>query len=415
MKTKHVLVALSPAVDIVQPVLAQNLPEDFVLALTLDPSFQSAKADSEVGQRNIKQAKSVFFPEANFNIQRLTTDTGSRTTFTITQPLLDAQRWMTLGQAAPQKLLAEVNLQGKRLDLAVRLLKAANAIILANESIRLNTAKMESLDQQAQAAKLKLRLWQGTVTDLRDIEVRANQAKAQQLSFRTQLQNALKAYEAITGVLPPRRGLCAAHHPRQLQHPPPAGLHPSGFAIGAQRAGRPLQRADCRVRGQKNQGQFSARRDSAVLLFVHLSHHHFQQLCGRGPERTLEGGHPLQRERGRSQRGQGPRNSARDRVQSSPGVRPPGGLGHQRHGSPAHPARSYCRRRAERGGHPPKLHRWCAHSGGCDQLYPDGFSGQVRILLLGHRQSVNILNLILLAATEPQDTVTETYRYLFAK
>jgi protease secretion system outer membrane protein len=202
MKTKHVMVALSTAVAMAQPLWAQNLPQDFAKALSFDPTFQSAKADYEVGQRNVKQAKSVFFPEANFNTQRLATDTGSRTTFTITQPLLDAQRWMTLGQAAPQQLLAEVNLQSKRQDLATRLLKAANAIILANESIRLNTGKMEALDQQAQAASQKLRLGQGTITDLRDIEVKVSQAKAQQLSFTTQLQNALKAYEAITGVLP---------------------------------------------------------------------------------------------------------------------------------------------------------------------------------------------------------------------
>ncbi len=195
-------VALATAVAMVNPVFAQNLPQDFEKALNFDPTFQSAKADFEVGQRNVKQARSVFFPEANFSTQRLATDTGSRTTFTVSQPLLDAQRWMTLGQAAPQQLLAEVNLLSKRQDLATRLLKAANAIILANENINLNSAKMAALDQQAQAAKRKQELGQGTITDLRDIEVKASQAKAQQLAFKTQLQNALKQYEAITGVLP---------------------------------------------------------------------------------------------------------------------------------------------------------------------------------------------------------------------
>jgi len=95
-----------------------------------------------------------------------------------------------------------VNLLSKRQDLATRLLKAANAIILANENIKLNAAKMEALDQQAMAAKRKLELGQGTVTDLRDIEVKASQAKAQQLNFKTQLQNSLKQYEAITGNKP---------------------------------------------------------------------------------------------------------------------------------------------------------------------------------------------------------------------
>jgi protease secretion system outer membrane protein len=182
--------------------VAQNLPQDFEKALAFDPTYQSAKADYQVGQRNVKVARSVFFPEATFNTQRLATDTSGRTTFTVLQPLIDVQRWMTLGQAAPQQLLAEVNLLSKRQDLATRLLKAANAIILANENIKLNAAKMEALDQQALAAKRKLELGQGTVTDLRDIEVKTSQAKAQQLSFKTQLQNALKQYEAITGIMP---------------------------------------------------------------------------------------------------------------------------------------------------------------------------------------------------------------------
>jgi len=167
-------VALSTAVAMVNPVLAQNLPQDFEKALIHDPAYQSAKADFEVGQRNVKQARAVFFPEATFNTQRLATDTGSRTSLTVSQPLLDAQRWMTYGQATPQQLLTETNLLNKRQELAVRLVKGANVIILANENIVLNTAKMEALNQQELAAKKKLELGQGTVTDLRDIEVKAS-------------------------------------------------------------------------------------------------------------------------------------------------------------------------------------------------------------------------------------------------
>jgi len=202
MQIFKVWVALSTAVAMVNPVLAQNLPQDFEKALIHDPAYQSAKADFEVGQRNVKQARAVFFPEATFNTQRLATDTGSRTSLTVSQPLLDAQRWMTYGQATPQQLLTETNLLNKRQELAVRLVKGANVIILANENIVLNTAKMEALNQQELAAKKKFELGQGTVTDLRDIEVKASQAKAQQLTFKTQLQNALKAYQAMTGVWP---------------------------------------------------------------------------------------------------------------------------------------------------------------------------------------------------------------------
>ncbi len=183
-------------------VLARDLVEDFQKALKFDPTYQGALAECEAGQHGVKQARSVFFPEATFGTQRLATDTTSRTTFTVTQPLLDYERWLTLGQAAPKQLLAEVGLQGKKQDLAIRLFKASNAVVLANENIKLNQAKIAAVDQQAERAKRLLQAGQGTVTDLRDIEVKASQAKAQQLVFRTQQQIALKQYEAIVGELP---------------------------------------------------------------------------------------------------------------------------------------------------------------------------------------------------------------------
>lgn len=182
--------------------LARNLVQDFESALQFDPTYQGAKAEFTVGQRNVRQAKSVFFPEATFNTMRLATDNGARTTFSITQPIVDIERLMTLRQAAPRELLAEVNLLGKRQDLATRLVKAANLITQAMENIALNQAKMAALDQQAERARRMLAGGLGTVTDLRDIEVKASQAKAQQLALDTQLLNALKQYQAIAGVMP---------------------------------------------------------------------------------------------------------------------------------------------------------------------------------------------------------------------
>ena len=214
MKFTVLLVPVCAFLVSLQPAAAQNLTDDFAKALSFDPTYQSAKADYEVGQRNVKQSLSVFYPEATFNTQRLATDTGSRTTVSVTQPLIDVQRWLTLGQATPQQLVAEVALQIKLQDLATRLVKAADALVVANENITLNSAKIEALEQQLLAAKRKQELGQGTITDLRDIEVKASQAKAQQISFKTQLQNSLKQYEAITGVMPAAKAfvLPALHH-----------------------------------------------------------------------------------------------------------------------------------------------------------------------------------------------------------
>ena len=204
MVRTSVTIAVAWAVLAAAPqAMARDLLSDFESALTFDPTYQGALAEFEVGRRSVKQARAVFFPEANFSTLRLATDAGSRTTLTISQPLLDLERLMALRQATPRQLQAEVGLLTRKQDLALRLVKASNAITLALENLALNEARMDALNQQALRARRLLDAGQGTITDLRDIEVRANQGRALQLTLKTQLQNDLQQYKAITGVMPP--------------------------------------------------------------------------------------------------------------------------------------------------------------------------------------------------------------------
>jgi protease secretion system outer membrane protein len=184
------------------PVAAADLMADFQKAMTYDPTFQTALAERQANQASATQARVSYFPEASLSNQRLDNDATTRQTARVTMPIIDLGRMATFRQASPRDGFAEATFVVKTQDLASRLLKAANAIILANENIGLNESKMAALDQQALAAKKKLELGQGTVTDLRDIEVKAAQAKAQQLSYKTALNVALKQYAAITGERP---------------------------------------------------------------------------------------------------------------------------------------------------------------------------------------------------------------------
>jgi protease secretion system outer membrane protein len=181
---------------------ALDLVGDYQKALTYDPTYQTALAEFQANQASATQARVSYLPEASISNQRLDTDVTDRQTVRVTQPLIDLGRFATLRQATPRQGFAEATFLVKQQDLAMRLLKGANAIILANENLKLNAAKMAALDQQALAAKRKLELGQGTVTDLRDIEVKAAQAKSQQLTYKTALSVATKQYAAITGAQP---------------------------------------------------------------------------------------------------------------------------------------------------------------------------------------------------------------------
>jgi hypothetical protein len=67
----------------------RDLLADYQKALQFDPQYQTALADLAIAQRGAKQAKSVFYPEATFNSERLATDTSTRTSLGVSQPLMD--------------------------------------------------------------------------------------------------------------------------------------------------------------------------------------------------------------------------------------------------------------------------------------------------------------------------------------
>ena len=181
---------------------ALDLLADYQRAKTFDPTFQTATAELAANLSAATQSYTAYAPVGSLNNSRIQTDSANRTTLTISQPVLNYDALSTFRQAEPRKGFAEATFVMKQQDLSTRLIKAANAVILANENLKLNNAKIKALDQQYMAAKRKLELGQGTITDQRDIEVKVAQAKSLQIGFKNQLDTAAKQYAAITGERP---------------------------------------------------------------------------------------------------------------------------------------------------------------------------------------------------------------------
>ena len=201
MKIKHVALASILAASIAQA-FAIDLIADFQKATTYDPTFQTAIAERQANVATATQSYTAYAPSGSISNSRMQTDTTGRTTVTVSQPLINYEALSTFRQAEPRRGFAEATFLMRQQDLATRLIKAANAIILANENLKLNNAKIKALDQQYLAAKRKLELGQGTITDQRDIEVKAAQAKSAQIGYKNQLDTAAKQYAAITGERP---------------------------------------------------------------------------------------------------------------------------------------------------------------------------------------------------------------------
>jgi protease secretion system outer membrane protein len=102
-------------------------------------------------------------------------------------------------EATPREVLATATFQTREQDLGQRLVKAVADLLRNTESLSLNKAKVETYEKQALSAKRSFELGQGTVTDLRDAQVKLDQARAETLTLEAQINSAQRQLSAITG------------------------------------------------------------------------------------------------------------------------------------------------------------------------------------------------------------------------
>ena len=175
--------------------LAQALKE----ARGFDPAFQVAKAERDA-RLNDSQASSVaYYPQFQGAYTKLEVETSTRQTYGVTQPLIDASKYASLRETEPRALLASATFHSREQELGQRLLTSVVELLKQSESLRLNVSKVEALQGQANSAKKSYELGQGTITDLRDAQVRLDQARADGLTLEALIGAAKRQISAMTG------------------------------------------------------------------------------------------------------------------------------------------------------------------------------------------------------------------------
>jgi outer membrane protein TolC len=178
---------------------AGPLTDAFDQARRYDPLFQSAQSERDANVNASQSAGAAYYPQFQASYSRLEVESYDRQTYTLTQPLVNADRYATLQEATPREVLATATFQTREQDLSQRLLKAVADLLRNTESLSLNKAKIDALEKQALSAKRSFELGQGTVTDLRDAQVRLDQARAETLTLEAQISSAQRQFAAITG------------------------------------------------------------------------------------------------------------------------------------------------------------------------------------------------------------------------
>lgn len=181
---------------------AQNLLLDFQKARNFDPPFAAARIENQAAELDVKVSRMAFYPNARLSLSQLDNENSDRTTLSITQPIFSYEKWLTLKEADPKQALAAAKLEQSQYELAQRLLSTVSSLVDAREKQALNANSFTALDAQAQSALRAFELGMGTITDVRDTEVRLAQVRSQSFVLKAAVAAAERQYVAMVGHAP---------------------------------------------------------------------------------------------------------------------------------------------------------------------------------------------------------------------
>lgn len=178
---------------------AQPLSEAYEQARRYDPLFQAARSERDANVVASQVVGAAYYPQFQAGYTQFETEVNTRQTYTVTQPVISADRYASVKERTPRERLASATFQLREQDLSQRLIRAVADLLRANEGLRLNQAKRDALEKQAQSAQRAFELGQGTVTDVRDAQVRLDQARAAALTLEAQIGASQRQLTAMTG------------------------------------------------------------------------------------------------------------------------------------------------------------------------------------------------------------------------
>ncbi len=179
----------------------------FLKAKRNSPAYRAAEATRDANLTEATISKLAFVPQGNLGLTQSELEDSTRKVARASVPLFSLSALATYREAKPREVLAYANFRVQENALATDVFRVISGLVRAIELERLNQATIDTLEQQAKFADSALKEGQGTITDLRDTQVRLNQALANRISIVNQRFNAEQEYRNLVGELPPRKSL----------------------------------------------------------------------------------------------------------------------------------------------------------------------------------------------------------------
>ncbi|WKD27907.1 TolC family outer membrane protein [Halomonas sp. KG2] len=204
---------------------ALDFREAYELAKQHDPGWLAAQSESAAGQQERALGRSALLPSLNYRYSRAKnwsevrqeTPLGSTTSdmdytsysssFTLTQPLLDAAAFAQYQAGKAQAQAAELTLERARQALAVQVLQAYTGVLYAHDDIELTTAHLRALQEEHERSQRFIEYGEGTRTDQLEIAAQARLVEAQLIEAEDRLSDAHNALRTLTGTGVPSSAL----------------------------------------------------------------------------------------------------------------------------------------------------------------------------------------------------------------
>jgi len=217
------------------PVGAADLNELYQLALTNDPTFQSASFSLQAARQLRPEAFSALLPSL------VATGSGSRTfgrtrytdtpevdrsfdtdqwALQLTQPLFRMEAILGYGEARAAVEQAAAQYAAAEQDLILRLARSYFDVVVAERHVAAAHSQVTALNEQLRAARHSFEAGIASITDVDDTQSRAALAEAQVVAALNDLESSRAALEAIIGASPP--ALAALKDAAVLPRPVPA-------------------------------------------------------------------------------------------------------------------------------------------------------------------------------------------------
>jgi len=195
------------------PAHAEDILQVYRDSLTSDPVYQSARAQYEASIEALPQARSGYLPvltgaasafrnDVQFeNVQSLAYNT---TTYAVTlsQPVFRLQNWIAIGEAKQQVVQAQAALASAGSDLILRVSQAYFDVLLAQDNVALSESQMAAISEQLAQAKRNFEVGTATIVDTLEAQARYDQASAQEIADKNNLEVKRRALQQLLGKLP---------------------------------------------------------------------------------------------------------------------------------------------------------------------------------------------------------------------